>query len=98
MVKNSRDFRVYENKIPLRLCASAFFKINPLFRDNTIKNSPLGGWGASLGFFFAHFLANIRFFNYFCKVFAKDGIFVTQAYMRQVNHDRYLPVMIVLPN
>jgi hypothetical protein len=69
MVKNSRDFRVYENKIPLRLCASAFFKINPLFRDNTIKNSPLGGWGASLGFFYAlicffvHFFGDIRIFN-----------------------------------
>jgi len=48
MVKNSRDFRVYENKIPLRLCASAFFKINPLFRDNTIKNSPSGAGGLIL--------------------------------------------------
>ena len=57
------------------------------------KKLPLGGWGAYFNLriiFFVHFFGDIRFFNYFCKVLANDGNFVTQTYMRRVLHFHYL--------
>ena len=82
MFRQFREFRV-QNKIPLR-------SETRFYRQNYKNLSPLGGWGASLLFFFVHFFGDIRIFNYFCKVLANDGNFVTRTYMRRVLHFHYL--------
>ena len=82
MFRLFRAFRV-QNRIPLR-------SETRFYRQNYKNLSPLGGVGGGLCFFFCSFFANIRIFNYFCKVLAKDGNFVTRTYMRRVLHFHYL--------